>query len=91
MQSRFARPLMYWYTTRKRTERATRAHKRTSTSLEAFDAPAVKIAPIETFDANGIGTEPNNLAAIESLKVYRTVRWGRHFELILTDQYSHRS
>jgi alkaline phosphatase D len=68
-----------------------RVKQRTSTSIEAFDAPAVRIAPIETFDANGIGTEPNNLAAIESLKVYRTLRWGRHFELILTDQYSHRS
>ena len=68
-----------------------RVKQRTSSSLEAFDAPVVKNVPIETFDANGVGAEPNNLAAIESLRVYRTVRWGKNFELIITDQYSHRS
>ena len=67
-----------------------RVKQRTSSSLEAFDAPVVKNAPIETFDAYGVGTEPNNLAAIESLRVYRTVKWGKNFELIITDQYSHR-
>jgi alkaline phosphatase D len=68
-----------------------RVAQRTSKSLASFDAPAVKNAPIETFDENGLGTEPNNLAAIESLRAYRALRFGRHFELIITDQYSHRS
>ena len=60
-------------------------------SLEAFAAPAVADAPIQRFDAAGLGLERNNLAAIESLTAYRTHRWGRHVELILTDQRSYRS
>jgi alkaline phosphatase D len=64
---------------------------RASRSLERFQAPPVKDAPIEQFDEHGIGREPNNLAAIESLRAYRTLRWGRLLDLILTDQYSHRS
>ena len=62
-----------------------------SDSLERFDAPAVQDAPIERFDDQGLGTEPNNLAAIGSLTAYRGVRWGRHLDLIITDQHSYRS
>jgi alkaline phosphatase D len=60
-------------------------------SLERFEAPAVKNVAIEEFDSNGLGVEPNNLAAINSLKVYRTLRYGQHLDLIITDQYSYRS
>lgn len=35
--------------------------------------------------------EANNLAAIDSLIVYRALRWGRNIDLILTDQHSFRS
>jgi hypothetical protein len=35
--------------------------------------------------------EPGNLAAIESLRVFRALRWGRHVEVILTDNRSFRS
>ncbi len=35
--------------------------------------------------------ESNNLAAIESLTGYRALAWGRHLELLLTDQRSDRS
>ena len=59
--------------------------------LERFDAPAVKDAPITEFDSNGLGTEPNNLTAIESLKAYRSLRYGKHLDLIITDQRSYRS
>lgn len=58
---------------------------------ERFEAPAVTNAPIERFDEDGLGQEPNNLAAIGSLTAYRALRWGRHLELILTDQHSYRS
>src|SRR5262249_57391196 len=64
---------------------------RASRSLERFQAPPVKDAPIEQFDEHGLGREPNNLAAIESLRAYRTLRWGRLLDLIISDQYSHRS
>jgi alkaline phosphatase D len=60
-------------------------------SLERFDAPAVKDAPVERFDEHGLGQEPNNLAAIASLKGYRSLRWGKHLDLLITDQHSYRS
>jgi alkaline phosphatase D len=60
-------------------------------SFERFDAPAVKDVPIKEFDSNGLGTEPNNRIAINSLKGYRSFRYGRHLEMIITDQHSYRS
>ena len=60
-------------------------------SLDAFKAPHVVDTPVKAFDDNGLGTEPNNLAAIDSLIAYRALRWGRHIDLILTDQHSFRS
>ncbi len=62
-----------------------------SGSLEHFDPPAVKNVPIEKFDSDGLGLEPNNLTAINSLKGYRGFRYGRHLDLIITDQHSYRS
>lgn len=60
-------------------------------SLERFDPPAVQNAPIEKLDEQGLGQEPNNLAAIGSLTAYRTVRWGQYLELFITDQHTYRS
>jgi alkaline phosphatase D len=51
----------------------------------------VQDVPIEEFDADGLGVEPNNLAAIRSLVAYRAFRYGRHLDLIVTDQRSFRS
>jgi alkaline phosphatase D len=56
--------------------------------LEKFAPPAVVDAPVEKFDEHGIGQEANNLAAIESLKIYRRLRFGRTVDLVLTDQRS---
>ena len=61
-----------------------------SGSLESFGPPAVKNVPITEFDSNGLGTEPNNLIAINSLKGYRALRYGRNLDLIITDQRSYR-
>ena len=60
-------------------------------SLDRFDPPAVMDAPVTRFDDHGLGQEPNNLAAINSLKGYRALRWGRNVDLIITDQHSYRS
>ena len=60
-------------------------------SLERFDPPRVQNAPVERFDEQGLGQEPNNLAAIGSLTAYRTLRWGRYLELLITDQHTYRS
>jgi alkaline phosphatase D len=68
-----------------------RVAKPSGPSLETFDPPTVKDVRIERFDANGLGDEPNNLAAINSLKGYRSLRYGRHLDLIITDQHSYRS
>ena len=62
-----------------------------SGSLEQFGPPAVTDAPIAKWDDNGLGDEPNNLVAINSLKAYRALRYGKHLDLILTDQHSYRS
>jgi alkaline phosphatase D len=56
-----------------------------------FAAPAVADAPISRFDDHGLGLEPGNLAAIQSLEVFRALRFGRNVELILTDNRSFRS
>ena len=60
-------------------------------SLERFDAPSVKDVTIDRFDEAGLGQEPNNLAAVSSLTGYRTLRWGKHLDLLITDQHSYRS
>jgi len=59
--------------------------------LDTFNAPHVVDTPVKDFDDTGLGTEPNNLAAINSLTGYRALRWGRHIDLIITDQRSYRS
>jgi alkaline phosphatase D len=65
--------------------------KAPSGSLESFGPPAVKDVAIEKWDENGLGLEPNNLTAINSLKAYRALRYGKHLDLIITDQHSYRS
>ncbi|HEV2668822.1 MAG TPA: alkaline phosphatase D family protein [Blastocatellia bacterium] len=59
--------------------------------VDRYKAPAVADAPIHDFDDHGLGREPGNLAAINSLKLFRALRWGRNMELILTDNRSFRS
>src|SRR3954470_2693180 len=61
-----------------------------SGSLEQFGPPSVKNVAVQKFDDNGLGLEPNNLVAINSLKAYRALRWGKHLDLIITDQHSYR-
>jgi alkaline phosphatase D len=65
--------------------------KAPSGSLETFGPPPVKNVPITKWDENGLGDEPNNIAAINSLIGYRSIRYGRHLDLIITDQHSYRS
>jgi alkaline phosphatase D len=68
-----------------------RIRKAASRSLDHFDPPQVVNAAVEQFDEHGMGEEPNNLAALASLTGYRTLRFGRHVDLIVTDQRSYRS
>jgi alkaline phosphatase D len=59
-----------------------------SGSLDEFGTVAVKNVKIDQWDGNGLGTEPNNLTAIRSLIAYRALRYGKHLDLLLTDQHS---
>ena len=65
--------------------------KAPSGSLEEFGQVPVENVKIEDWDENGLGIELNNLAAINSLIGYRALRYGRHLDLIITDQHSYRS
>jgi alkaline phosphatase D len=59
-----------------------------SGSLAEFGAAAVKNVKIDKWDGNGLGLEPNNLTAIRSLIAYRALRYGKHLDLLITDQHS---
>ncbi len=62
--------------------------KAPSGSFDTFGTVAVKNVPIEKWDDTGLDHEPNNLKAINSLIAYRSLRYGRHLDLIITDQRS---
>jgi alkaline phosphatase D len=68
-----------------------RVAKRGNPDWNRFEAPTVVDTAVTQFDADGLGAEPNNRAAISALKVYRSLRWGRNVDLILTDNRSFRS
>jgi alkaline phosphatase D len=68
-----------------------RMAKPSGASFDRFDPPKVSDTQVEHFDEHGLGQEPNNLAAINSLKGYRTLHYGRNVDLIVTDQRSYRS
>jgi alkaline phosphatase D len=59
-----------------------------SGSLDVFGKVSVENVKIDKWDANGLGLEPNNLAAIRSLIAYRAFRYGKHLDLLITDQRS---
>ncbi|MBL0102398.1 MAG: alkaline phosphatase D family protein [Bacteroidetes bacterium] len=59
--------------------------------LEYFKAPEVVDTPLENFNDDGLCEEPNNLIAINSLKIQRVLRWGKNVDLFLTEHWSFRS
>ncbi len=63
---------------------------RPGANKDRFEAPAVKDTPITEYDENGFGRGADNLAAVESLTIYRAFRYGRNAELILTDNRSYK-
>jgi alkaline phosphatase D len=56
--------------------------------LTRFVAPAVVDTPVTAVDELGLGTDPNNLAAVRSLLVYRALRFGANVDLLITDNRS---
>jgi len=59
-----------------------------SGSLAEFGKVSVENVKIDKFDENGLGLEPNNLAAIRSLIGYRKFGYGKHLDILITDQHS---
>lgn len=55
---------------------------------DAFEAPTVENLPLSNLDARGLGQEPNNLAAINALRIERAFRFGKNIDMILTDNRS---
>lgn len=56
-----------------------------------FKPTSVEDAPFHEVDAENRILEPNNRAAIGSITIYRSLRFGRHVELVLSDTRSYRS
>jgi alkaline phosphatase D len=57
-----------------------------------FAAATVTDTPFGTaVDGDNLFTETNNVTALDTLTIYRSLRFGAHCELVLTDQRSYRS
>ena len=55
-----------------------------------FSPAEVSDVELDSFDDDYLSREPNNLAAIQTLSIYRSLRWGRMAELLLVDGRSYR-
>jgi alkaline phosphatase D len=56
-----------------------------------FMSATVADAAFTTPDADNFVDEPNNAAALGAITIYRSLRWGKHVDVIMTDQRSYRS
>ncbi|MFW5802978.1 MAG: alkaline phosphatase D family protein [Verrucomicrobiota bacterium] len=56
-----------------------------------FEPARVEDAPFAHRPLQSEAPEPNNAAAIGSLRIYRAFSWGRTLDLVLTDNRSYRS
>ena len=68
-----------------------RVAKASGGGLNEFTPPVVADAPLRNVDANGLGEDRDNLAAIDALTLFRAFRYGANAEIILTDNRSYRS
>lgn len=55
-----------------------------------FESAEVSDTPQGAFDSDYLSTESNTRTAIDTMTIYRTLRWGRRAEIILTDGRSYR-
>ena len=56
-----------------------------------FSAATVVNAAFTPPNADNFVPEPNNVAAIGAISIYRSFRFGKHVELVMTDERSYRS
>lgn len=56
-----------------------------------FEPADVSDAPFTMFDDNGFATDADNVAAVGSITIYRSLRYGANVELLVTDLRSYRT
>jgi len=56
-----------------------------------FVPTQVRDARFTAPDIDNFVDEENNAAAVDALTIYRSFRWGKHVELVMTDERSYRS
>lgn len=56
-----------------------------------FVPTQVTDTPYSEVDDNNLITEANNVAALASMTIYRSLRYGQNIELVITDERSYRS
>lgn len=62
----------------------------TANEAHDFHAAVVEDVPMSDFGDGFMSYEPNNFAAIQSLRTYRGIRWGKLVDLLLTDNRIYR-
>ena len=60
------------------------------TPAKDFEPVKVTATPARDFDDFYFSNEPNNVAAVESMTIYRSLRWGNLAELFVIDGRSYR-
>lgn len=56
-----------------------------------FTPTTVTDAQFTVPNTDNFVAEPNNVAAVGAMTIYRSLRWGKHVELVITDERSYRS
>lgn len=56
-----------------------------------FAPTSVSDTPFTEFDENGLATNADNVAALASLTIYRSFRYGANVDLFVTDERSYRT
>jgi len=65
----------------------------TGVPSDAKDFAAVEVEDADFTGPNAVNfvDEPNNVAAVGAMTIYRSLRFGKHVELVMTDERSYRS
>ncbi|MCG6969185.1 MAG: alkaline phosphatase D family protein, partial [Gammaproteobacteria bacterium] len=59
--------------------------------MKPFESVSVNNTPNDTMDDNNLSSNEDNLSAIGSMTIYRSLRFGQFVNLLLTDNRSYRS
>jgi alkaline phosphatase D len=59
--------------------------------MKPFESVSVSNTPNDTMDDNNLSSNEDNLSAIGSMTIYRSLRFGQFVNLLLTDNRSYRS